>query len=124
MTNFVWLLVCGLQFVIGMMVGRWFEDRSIASVELEGKSAIRSAIEDVATPFGSFTGKTEATDCTDLGPDNFPDFTLKFKTQDIVDALGAVQDGDVRVLTLTGTLTDGTPIQGEDVVVILKKGKN
>ena len=70
-----------------------------------------------------FTGKTEATDCTDLGPDNLPDLTLKFKTQDIVGALGEVRDGEVRVLTLTATLTDGTEIQGEDVVVILKKGK-
>ncbi len=49
-----------------------------------------------------------------------------FDNQAIVAALGAVSDGDVRVLKLTGSLKaqfGGTPIVGEDVVVILKKGK-
>jgi hypothetical protein len=34
-----------------------------------------------------------------------------------------VNDGDCFILTLTGTLNDGTPIIGEDVLRILKKGK-
>ncbi len=95
----------------------------VASVRLEGVAPFRSAVEDVAFPFEPFTGKTEATDCTDLGPDGLPDLTLKFNKQAIVQALGVVADGDVRVLALTATLTDGTGIQGEDIVVIVKKGK-
>jgi len=94
------------------------------SVRLEGVAPLRSALEDVATPFVPFTtGKTDASDCTDEGADGFDDLNLKFRTQDIVAALGAVSDGDVLVLELTGNLLDGTPIVGEDVVVILKKGK-
>ena len=94
-----------------------------ASVRLEGVAPLRSALEDVATPFVPFTRKTDASDCTDEGPDGFDELTLKFRTQDIVAALGAVSDGDVLVLELTGNLNDGTPMVGEDVVVILKKGK-
>ena len=97
-----------------------------ASVKLEGVASIRWALEDVATPFEPFTGKEDADDCTDEGPDGFLDLTLKFDTQEVVQAIGEVEDGEVVVLSLTGILKEefgGTPIQGEDVVVILKKGK-
>ena len=59
----------------------------------------------------------------DHGPDGYDDLTLKFKTQEVVEALGDVNDGDELTLKLTGELYDGTPIEGEDVVVIKKKGK-
>lgn len=97
-----------------------------ASVRLEGVAPLRWSLEDVATPFEPFIGKEDAFDCTDEGPDGFLDLTLKFDAQEIVAALGDVNDGDVLVLTLTGNLLeefDGTPIQGEDVVVILEKGE-
>jgi len=64
--------------------------------------------------------------CTDEGPDGFLDLTLKFNTQEIVAAIGEVEDGEVLILMLTGNLKEefgGTAIAGEDVVVILKKGK-
>jgi hypothetical protein len=44
--------------------------------------------------------------------------------QEIVDALGEVNDGDCVVLTLTGNLKEefgGISIIGEDVVKIIKK---
>ena len=50
--------------------------------------------------------------------------TLRFKSQELVTAIGGVADGDVLVLTLTGELLEefgGTPIIGQDVIVILKK---
>src|SRR5207249_10170510 len=94
----------------------------VATVKLEGVSPLRSALEDVATPFSPFTGKADCSkDCTTAGPDGFLDLTLKFDTQAVVAALGPATDGEVRVLKLTGQLLDGTPIIGEDVVVILKK---
>ncbi len=93
------------------------------SIRLEGIAPTRSALEDVATPFEPLDGFVNASDCTDQGSDGFTDLTLKFDTQEIVSALGGVQDGDVLILTLVGELSDGTPIQGEDVVVIKKKGK-
>jgi len=58
------------------------------------------------------------------GRDGFEDLTLKFWTQDVVAAIGDVSHRDVLVLELTASLNDGTPIVGEDVVVIREKGKN
>jgi len=95
-----------------------------ASIRLEDVAPIRSSIEDVATPFGA--SPEACSDCTTEGPDGFQDLTLKFDTQEVIDALGAVSDRECLVLTLTGNLKEefgGTPIQGEDVVFILKKGK-
>jgi hypothetical protein len=98
-------------------------DIDIASVRLEGISPIRSAMEDVATPFmDEITG--QSTDCWDFGADGFMDLALKFDTQEIVGALNDVQDDEVRVLTLTGVLNDGTPIEGCDVVIIKDKKRN
>jgi len=85
---------------------------------------IRWAMEDAATPFAPYTGKEDKYDCNEYGPDGYLDLTLKFDTQEVVAALGDVNDGDIIVLKLTGNLKeefDGTPIVGEDVVVILKK---
>ena len=64
----------------------------------------------------------EVCDCCTDGPDGYDDLTLKFDKQDIVEALGEVNDGDTLVLTLTGELTDETAITGEDCVVIINKG--
>lgn len=94
------------------------------SVVLEGVAPLRWAYEDVATPFEPYLGKEDPFDCTTDGPDGYMDLTLKFKSQEIVTAIGEVADGDVLVLTLTGNLLEefgGTPIVGEDVIVILKK---
>jgi len=86
--------------------------------------AIRCSYEDVAAPV------LDANDCncTREGPDGYLDLTLKFKTQEIVEAIGDVNDGDVRVLTLTGVLFDPmpfeTPIEGADCIVIRGKAKS
>ena len=53
--------------------------------------------------------------------------TLKFSAQEIVAAIGEVDDGDEVVLHLTGNLKEesgGGPITGEDTVLIIKKGKS
>jgi len=86
------------------------------TVLLEEVAPLRWAFEDVAAP----------SKCTEEGPDGFIDLGLEFDVQEVVAALGDVEDGDVLAMTLTGNLQEefgGTPIQGEDVVVILKKGK-
>ena len=92
-----------------------------ASIRLEGVAPVKWSYEDVAEPYVSIAGKENCGDCTEAGADGFMDLTLKFKKQDVSAALSAVQDGEARVLKLTGKLTDGTEIQGEDVVCILKK---
>lgn len=100
------------------------EQIDIATIRLLGVAPIRSRLEDVATPFSEEI--TTCQDCTGLGPDGYMDLTLKFRTQEIVAALGTVTDSQCVVLELTGNLKEefgGTSIVGEDVVLILKKGK-
>jgi len=96
-----------------------------ASVSLAGVAPLRWAMEDVATPYEPFIGKElDPFSCTTEGQDGYMDLTLKYDTQEVVAALGDVNDGDVLALQLTGNLMDefgGTPILGEDVVVILDK---
>ncbi len=93
----------------------------VTTVTLEGVSPLRSNLEDVATPFDPFTGKENALDCNEDAGDGLTDLTLKFDRQAVVGALGLVNDGDVVALRLEGALLDGTPIEGEDVIVIKKK---
>jgi hypothetical protein len=92
-----------------------------ASIRLEGVASIRSKVEDVSTPV--WDPQYEC-DCTTEGKDGFDDLTLKFNTREIVEVLGEVTDGEVLELTLTGELTDGTPIEGKDCIIIISKGKN
>ena len=72
-----------------------------STLELEGISPVRWNIEDVTTP------------------DGYDDIILKFKTQEIVDVLGDVEDGEEIELTISGNLKNGTPIEGKDVVVMI-----
>jgi hypothetical protein len=91
-----------------------------ASIRLAGVAPIRSGMEDVSTP----TDKQDGCECTTEGSDGYTDLTLKFDTQEIVATLGEVADGEELILTLTGELLDGTPIKGEDCIVVLsKRGK-
>jgi len=93
------------------------------SIRLAGVEPLRSSLADVATPV------SDANDCNCItdGPDGFLDLTLKFETQRIVETLGEVNDGDVRILTLTGVLYDPmpfeTPIEGTDCILIRRRHK-
>jgi hypothetical protein len=94
-----------------------------ATVQLAGVAPLRWDYEDVATPYSPFAGKQDCDlDCTSMGPDGYMDATLKFKTQEVIAALGtAVLDGACVVAELTGNLREsagGTEIVGEDVIRI------
>jgi len=91
----------------------------IASIRLAGVAPIRSSYEDVATPVSD----SNECECSTEGPDGFLDLTLKFETQGIVEALGEVGHGDELILRLTGVLSDETPIEGSDCVIIRGKHK-
>lgn len=94
-----------------------------STVQLEGVSALRSSLEDVATPFdGPFSDPPDALDCTTEGADGFTDLVLHFDAQSVSGTLGNPADGEVLLLTLTGQLNDGTPIVGADVVRIINRG--
>ena len=102
-----------------------------SSLTLEGVPPIRSNYEDVATPFEPGMEKLSDFDCPDVGPDGFLDFVLKFRTQEVLEAVEAsldrdLNDGEVVWLTLRGNLMeqfDSAAIEGEDAIVILRKGK-
>ena len=92
----------------------------VATVALTGVAPRGSAWEDVATP------RDENEDCIPAGPDGRVDLLLRFDTQEVIAALGEVEDGEEQVLELTGRLLEEygrTRIVGADGVLILKKGK-
>ena len=87
----------------------------VSSIRLADVAPIRSSIEDVSIP-----SEGDECECTTEAGDGFDDLTVKFNTQDIVDALGEVVNGETLVLTLTGELSDGTPIEGADCIRVKK----
>lgn len=89
------------------------------SVRLNDVEPIRSSLGDVTTPL---TAPNEC-ECTTNGPDGYPDLTLKFDTQQIVETLGEVNTDDVITLSLTGVLYDETPIEGADCIMIVGRHK-
>ena len=84
------------------------------SIQLLEVTPIRYNIEDVSMP----VDREDDCDCTTEGTDGYEDMILKFKTQEIVEGLGPVNNGEEIVLTLKGHLLDRTEIEGEDCVVI------
>ena len=89
------------------------------SVRLAGVEPIRDNTGDVAGPIV----EPNECDCTTAGPDGFPDLTLKFKMQDIMEAIGEVSHDDILTLPLTGVLSNETPIEGADCILIRGKFK-
>lgn len=75
-----------------------------ASIRVAGVAPLRTALEDVATPFVPFTGKDDARDCTSAGRDGRLDLTLKLDTEAIVAALraavGPIERGDMLLVPL------------------------
>jgi len=116
------------------------------SILLEGVAPTMWAYEDVATPFDSegYTGE-DCNVCSTEGPDGFIDLTLKFEATELIEVIETLAgqtidmteltdteantmdiDGLCIWISITGNLLEeygSTPIYGEDVVRILKKGK-
>lgn len=88
---------------------------------LDGPRGPRSRFEDVATLFGG-----EVCDCHDLEGDGVLDLSLKFDTEAVVLALdlGALPDGALVELVVTGQLLDGTVFMGSDCVQLVPPGDN
>lgn len=81
---------------------------------------IRWCYEDVATPYEG----AEACGCHELTGDGYTDLTLKFDRQELIETLGLrAEAGNTIPLTVTGTLGDGTVIEGSDCIWVLEKGK-
>ena len=86
----------------------------------EGPPGPHSVFEDVATPF-----EGEPCDCHDLSTDGIDDLSMKFRTDDLVEALDLndLNNGDEVELVITGTLLDGTEFASAgDCVLIVPPG--
>jgi hypothetical protein len=100
------------------------EDIDLSSIQLsrachqDGFVPISYKYKDLATPSDG-----ELYDCDKLRRDGLDDLIFKFDVQTIVNALGPVDDGDKLELKITGKLTDDTPFEGTDYIVISDKGK-
>jgi hypothetical protein len=88
----------------------------VATLRLEGVAPVHVSNDDVGTPFGG-----DLCGCNAAGPDGFMDLTFQFDTQEFLAAIGGLPRG-YTVLTLTGTLLDGTEFEGEDCTVAVGGG--
>ena len=95
-------------------------DIDAASVRLEGVAPTRSRLKDKSSPV---VPPPTGCECTTEGQDGFLDLCLEFDREEILSALGEVNVGDILVLTLTGSLNNGTFIEGNDCIVMVQKGK-
>jgi len=87
-----------------------FDVKEINSVRLNGVPPLSSFIENVSTP----------DHCYDFEPDENDDLVFNFETQKIIETLGKVSTGKVVPLTLTGTLNNGTKIEGKGIVTLIR----
>ncbi len=92
-----------------------------ATIKLEGIAPVKWALEDVAGPYYPFKDKVlDVMSCNTNGPDGLIDLTLKFNNQAIAALLAGYNTGDIVKLHITGELMDGTLIEGEDIIKIVK----
>ncbi|MEW6379643.1 MAG: hypothetical protein AB1611_08535 [bacterium] len=87
------------------------------TVQLEGVSSVNYRKEDVSAPV---IDRQDVCDCTINGEDGMDDLVFEFNIPEVASTIGELGNDDIAVLTITGTLLDGTPIEGEDCVVIRK----
>ena len=92
-----------------------------STIQLEGISPLRWALQDVATPY--YDPLLDCYSCTTMGMDGFMDLTLKFNAQEFVAALGpSVLNGDCITVELIGYLKPefgGTMIMGYDIIRVI-----
>ncbi len=85
----------------------------------EGPPGPHSMVKDAARLFDG-----EPCDCQNHGPDGVDDLSMKFRTDELVEALelDALPGGSVVELVLAGSLLDGTAFVANDCIVILPPG--
>ncbi len=86
----------------------------------EGPPGPHSVFADVTTPF-----EGESCDCHTFEGDGIDDLSMKFRTQNVVEALelGGMNSGNQVELVVTGVLLDGTPFTtGGDCITLVGMG--
>ena len=89
-----------------------------ATVRLEGIAPDLTRLRDRSGPvFNS----QDVCDCTRDREDGFDNLLLSFHAEEILCAPGDITHRDELVPTLTGELNDGTPIKGQDCLLIIDR---
>jgi hypothetical protein len=102
---------------ISLLGALYFDARNIdpESVRLENLAPESYEFGDIATaPLGG-----EVCECALPGADGFDDLILRFLKASLARVIDSAQSGDVVTLSVSGTLTDGTPFLAEDCVTIV-----
>jgi len=93
----------------------------ITSIRLAGVAPVRSNYEDAPSPVVD----GNECECSTEGQDGFADLTLKFKAQETIAELATepaeLYKDNSLILKFTGSLTDGTAVEGKDGVVVIGK---
>lgn len=96
------------------------QDIDRMSATFAGVSPVRTGWFDIGSPCACDEEGEE--DC-EVIRDGIEDFIMLFFTQQLADALGEVNDGDVVEVALELELLDGTKLSGSDSITIIKKGQ-
>jgi len=101
---------------------------SISNISLSGVMPIRGALKDLGQPWQDQVTEGHKGVCEDRKLDGFRDLSLKFKTQEIINALKdsgiAISDGAILQLTVEGQIESSNEIKffiGQDTINIIKK---
>mgnify|MGYP000182033431 CR=1 FL=1 len=101
---------------------------NISNISLSGVMPIRGVLKDIGQPWQGQVTEGDKGVCEDREPDGFRDLSLKFKTQEIINALKdsgiAISDGAILQLTVEGQIGSLTEIKffiGQDTINIIKK---
>ena len=93
-------------------------DIDVTALSLEGIAPLRNHYKDETTPV--ING--QECECDSKKKDGFLDLIIKFDTEQVIDALSEIEEGQEWLLRLMGSLYDGTAIEGSDCILIKKKG--
>lgn len=94
------------------------ETIDVDTITLNGVSAgPRVFYDDIKT----YTENPEDYECSEKSEDGYQDLILNFSKEEVINAIGEIEDGDVITLELTGEFNDGSldTIYGQDDVTVV-----
>ena len=110
------------------------DDFDVTTIDLDSIRLTREGIGNEVPPINKFNLRDAGTpfegelcDCHKRHGDGYMDLTLKFNTQAVVNGLGlgGIPQWQIMIpLTIVGETYDGTPIKGEDCVMLINLPKN
>jgi hypothetical protein len=91
------------------------------SLTIGGVNPVKWDFEDVGTPDEPFWDKElDKMSCNILGPDGYMDLTLKLDNRLFGANFPGAAKGDILLIWVKGMMLDGTPLYGQDIMVVVK----